>query len=775
LNENDMTMHEKLRVLVAAPLPPPDYGGICNWSRIIRAHFADSPEIDLHFVDTKARYRDVTNHGILARLTSGSLQASLDICYLRHAFRTKRPGIFHLCTSGGLATPKDILVLRMAHYFGIPSVIHYHMGRLPDTFKQKGYDWNLTSRAMTLADVVITLDEQSEKCVKADIPYIQVLSLPNMVEIAQLDAIRRQVDTGGNSGKTKRIVYAGQVMPTKGIKELVQACGQLGGKNFVLELVGPVGAKFKEHLTSLASAAGAPEWLHFVGPINHEQALLHIARADIFTLPSYSEGAPNVILEAMALGCSIVSTTVGAVPQMLDFGGPEECGICVPPRDVDALKLAISKLLENSKTENRMGEIARARAKRLYDVPVACGQLANVWKNLAHRSLAENLSPKQKTTTVMLVAPLPPPDYGGIANWSRILSKNLAESPHWHLRFINSMVRYRKVTNHSFVVRLIGGSFHACNTIYSFYQSVRWLRPQLVHICTSGGLSTPRNIISLLIARHFGIPAVIHYRMGAIPKACAKDGMEWHWTLRAMKLAEVVITLDRRSEACVRKCLPTKRVMTLPNMVEVDVLDAICAKTDVLSKKSGGFNVAYAGQILPTKGIAELVEACAKFADRGLHLNLAGPIAKDFHAKLTHLAADASSADWLHFYGPQHHDEAICILAGADLIAMPSYSEGFPNMILEAMVLSKAILASDVGAIPEMLDIGGEEECGIVVPPRKVEPLASALERLMDDPPFRLQIGKKARQRAERLYSVPAACFQLTDMWESVLHSKKSE
>ena len=131
--------------------------------------------------------------------------------------------------------------------------------------------------------------------------------------------------------------------------------------------------------------------------------------------------------------------------------------------------------------------------------------------------------------------------------------------------------------------------------------------------------------------------------------------------------------------------------------------------------------------------------------------------------------------DWFHYHGPKPHDDAVRMMAAADLFTLPSYSEGFPNVVAEAMALGKPILATTVGAIPEMLDIGGPEECGVVVPPREVEPLAAALERLLaTEPSYRLEIGKRARQRAERLYAAPVASRQLTDLWESVLLPEKS-
>lgn len=304
---------------------------------------------------------------------------------------------------------------------------------------------------------------------------------------------------------------------------------------------------------------------------------------------------------------------------------------------------------------------------------------------------------------------------------------------------------------------------------------MRSLRPKLVHVCTSGGLATPRDILTLRIIKHFGVPSLIHYRMGQIPRIFKEKGREWRWTVTAMNLADVVVTLDCRSEACVRQCLPDKRVITLPNMVEVDEIDAICANTGTAVGKPAGFHVTFVGQVLPEKGVAELVEAAAKLAHRGLHLNVIGPISTSFMASLQKTAAAAGSMDWFHYHGPKPHDDAVRMIAAADLFTLPSYSEGFPNVVAEAMALGKPILATAVGAIPEMLDIGGPEECGVVVPPREVEPLAAALERLLaTEPSYRLEIGKRARQRAERLYSAPGSSRLLTDLWESVLLPEKS-
>ena len=373
-----------LRVLLATPVPPPHHGGIINWTRIIRRELGPRSGIELTFVDTAARYRAVTNTFLPLRLVGGSAQAIRDTYRLRRRLKADRPDLVHLCTSGGLATPKDIMILRIARAFGVPGVIHYRMGRLPNIALRSGVEWKLTRRAMSLADAVITLDKRSEACVKAALPDGFVVTLPNIIEMDVIDQVRnREVSRPPPPAPSGRIVYVGHVIPTKGIRELVEACTRFSGRTPVLELVGPGGRRFQSQLKGTASSRAETDWLHFHGSVDHEQALRHILAADLFVLPSYTEGAPNVVLEAMGCGKAILSTPVGAVPEMLDIGGPEECGVCVESHNTDALYDAMQRLLDDEDKRRELGRKARARAERLYAAPVACDKLLDLWQSVA--------------------------------------------------------------------------------------------------------------------------------------------------------------------------------------------------------------------------------------------------------------------------------------------------------------------------------------------------------------------------------------------------------
>ncbi len=375
----------RLRVLLAAPVPPPDHGGIANWTRIIRRELGGRPDVELTCLDTSVRWRSATNLALPVRLVGGAWQALRDTSRAIRQFRRRPPDVFHLCTSGGLAAIKDLLMLSAARAWGVSSVIHYRMGRLPRVLGRSGPEAWLVRRAARIADQVIVLDRSSEAAVRAAVPRARVARLANLVEIDHIDGLCRSSEP---RAEIARIVYVGQVLPTKGVRELVTACGELADDRVRLELVGPVAADFREELHRTANAYRDGDWFRLHGAVAHESAIRHVSDCDVFVLPSYSEGFPNAVLEAMACGRPILASTVGAIPEMLGLDEIEPCGVGVPPRDVTSLKGGLQRLLADPGWRRELGRRARRRAASLYTANVVSVQLVDLWRTLAGHSPA---------------------------------------------------------------------------------------------------------------------------------------------------------------------------------------------------------------------------------------------------------------------------------------------------------------------------------------------------------------------------------------------------
>jgi glycosyltransferase involved in cell wall biosynthesis len=135
------------------------------------------------------------------------------------------------------------------------------------------------------------------------------------------------------------VLYVGRLVAEKGLRELVEAMRTLRMTRPRAELVLVGDGPLRDEL---ATRARDPQLgLRLVGAQDAAQVAVWMAACDLLALPSYSEGHPNVLVEALACGRPVVSTPVGGVPEVVD----ERCAILVPPRDAPALARALNDAL----------------------------------------------------------------------------------------------------------------------------------------------------------------------------------------------------------------------------------------------------------------------------------------------------------------------------------------------------------------------------------------------------------------------------------------------
>jgi glycosyltransferase involved in cell wall biosynthesis len=174
--------------------------------------------------------------------------------------------------------------------------------------------------------------------------------------------------------------------------------------------------------------------------------------------------------------------------------------------------------------------------------------------------------------------------------------------------------------------------------------------------------------------------------------------------------------------------------------------------------------VAEVGRLCDVKGQRELIDAVARIP--GARAVLVGADLEQggaYERTLRHRADELGVTDRVVFAG--YRDDAARVVAAADVLALPSWTEGLPLVVLEAMALGRPVVATTVGGTPELVLDG---ETGLLVPPRDVEALTAALKRVLDDGDLRRRLGEAGRRRVAERFSSRAMTRDVLALYDEV-------
>lgn len=175
--------------------------------------------------------------------------------------------------------------------------------------------------------------------------------------------------------KKHYILYVGYLRKHKGIFHLINVLPSLLRHYPEIELIFVGFGPEKNELQKLVKNKGLEDHVSFEGLVFHETLRFYYNLADVLVLPSYTEGTPNVILEAMACNTPCIATNVGGIPDILSEGG----GVLIPPRDDGKLLRAILKVL------NKGFEINKSKKYSLLNecsMETVGGKLKELYQNL---------------------------------------------------------------------------------------------------------------------------------------------------------------------------------------------------------------------------------------------------------------------------------------------------------------------------------------------------------------------------------------------------------
>ncbi len=227
----------------------------------------------------------------------------------------------------------------------------------------------------TRTDYICVGRHLADLAVERGVPAQRVHFVPNAVK---LPAVLAQ--SFAQVGRPPRIVAAGRLHPKKGFDVLVAAAALLRdrGLSFEVEIAGEGDERAK--LEGLIVQHGLGERVRLVG---WRDASAFLATGDVFAFPSYQEGFPLVLLEAMALGLPVASSLIPGPDEMIVEG---DSGRLLPPGDAGALADALADLIAAPETARGFGQKARAAVLADYGPDSLAARLSAVVDEIANRA-----------------------------------------------------------------------------------------------------------------------------------------------------------------------------------------------------------------------------------------------------------------------------------------------------------------------------------------------------------------------------------------------------
>ena len=233
----------------------------------------------------------------------------------------------------------------------------------------------------------------------------------------------------------------------------------------------------------------------------------------------------------------------------------------------------------------------------------------------------------------------------------------------------------------------------------------------------------------------------------------------YRWaTPRAYRQVDGVLSLSPAMSDLVRRWRGNRGgVHLVPNAINPAEIGLSEAAQPPLPEPT---DLLFVGRIEPVKGIDVLLRAVAllRQAHPNLTLRCLGSIAPTYRAALQQLIEELAVADALHWQGAVPREQLGRHYRSCQVLVVPSRSEPQATVILEGMAASCAIVASDVGGNPMMIESG---RSGLLVPPADPRALASSIDRLLRDPELRRQLGTAAEERCRGQFSLNAVAPKL--------------
>ncbi len=288
----------------------------------------------------------------------------------------KAPWLFHKNRIIHFMAGQDVSFYRKTIFFLLAkilrkkTIIHIHAHDF-EAFWYRKRPLNILIGRYVLehADCVIAISDSWGQKVKYLCPKANVITIlnPSFLNFDNITNVNSNV-----------ILYVGKLEKRKGFKDLIHAFRAVINQGIDANLVLAGNGQIEE-AKELARSLGISDKVEITGWVDGQDKIELFRKASIFCLPSYSEGLPMALLEAMSFGLAAVSTPVGGIPDVIIQG---KTGFIVKPGDVESLSEALQMLLSDNELRKTISTNARLSMKK-FCIDNIVVQLGGLYKKLS--------------------------------------------------------------------------------------------------------------------------------------------------------------------------------------------------------------------------------------------------------------------------------------------------------------------------------------------------------------------------------------------------------
>ncbi len=508
--------------------------------------------------------------------------------------------------------------------------------------------------------------------------------------------------------------YAGTLLPYEGLDLLLAGIARLVPRHAGLRVLlvgdGPARAALQEQVRRL----GLEGVVVFAGRVPHDEMARHYEAIDLFVLPRRRSRLTDLVtplkpLEIMAHGKPLLAGDCGGHRELVEDGVN---GVLFPAGDTGALTARIESMMLDPEGRERLGQQAREWVCRHRTWEVQCRPVVELYERLV----------AERARGVLLVAPAPGPvPTGGVETGvGMILRSGLARRYGirvWDRRLGRRFLRF--------------GAF------------VAWRRPGVLHIKSSCGVNFWESVVYAAMGRLLGRRVLLQLHSGEFGEWYERHGAAGRGLVRwGLGLASDILVLSEYWREVLARLAPGRPIGVVPNGVEIPEQVAVRSGEGVM-------RVLTLGTLGRHKGHFEILEAAERLRGCAVQFVLAGPDVTSGRGEgeqVRRRAGELGLNGQVTFPGAVGPERKWELLTEADVFLLASHAEGMPNAVLEAMAAALPVVATGVGAVPEMLP------AGVLVPVGDPGALARVLLELAGDPERRLELGRRNRERVEARY-----------------------